>query len=371
MSDISVLFRPFELGQLALANRIVMAPMTRNLSPGNIPNEKSVEYYRRRAAGGVGLIITEGTCVDHIAASGYPDVPYFHGRERLEGWRRVVEAVHGEGGRIAPQLWHCGGMRRAGTPPEGDVDGYTPSGMNVPGRVTRHVMTKQDIRDVVDAFARGAANALALGFDAVEIHGAHGYLIDQFFWEGTNRRDDEYGGSMERRGRFAIEIIEAVRDAVGPDFPVILRWSQWKQQDFTARLAETPEALEAFLTPLSEAGVDIFHCSTRRFWEPEFDGSSLNLAGWTRKITGKPTITVGSVGLNHDFIPTSDADDAVFSEAEPASIDELLRRLAADEFDLVAVGRALIANPEWPKMVRNNRSGELRGFEKEMLASLV
>jgi len=371
MTDISVLFRPFQLGQLTLANRIVMAPMTRNLSPGNIPNEKSVEYYRRRAAGGVGLIITEGTCVDHIAASGYPDVPYFHGSERLEGWRRIVEAVHGEGGKIAPQLWHCGGMRRAGTPPEGDVDGYTPSGMNVPGKVNRHVMTKQDIRDVVDAFARGAANAVALGFDAVEIHGAHGYLIDQFFWEGTNQRDDEYGGSMEKRGRFAIEIIEAVREAVGPGFPVILRWSQWKQQDFTARLAETPQVLEAFLMPLSEAGVDIFHCSTRRFWEPEFEGSTLNLAGWTRKITGKPTITVGSVGLNHDFIPTSDAADAVFAEAEPASLDELLGRLAAEEFDLVAVGRALIANPEWPQMVRNNRPGELRAFEKEMLASLV
>jgi len=132
MSRDITLFTPFRYGPLELANRIVMAPMTRNKSPGNIPGEDVVEYYRRRAAGGVGLIITEGTCIDHIAASGYPDVPYFHGEERLEGWRKVVEAVHAEGGKIAPQLWHCGGMRRAGTPPEGDVNGYTPSGMNMP-----------------------------------------------------------------------------------------------------------------------------------------------------------------------------------------------------------------------------------------------
>ncbi|MEP1593905.1 MAG: 12-oxophytodienoate reductase, partial [Halieaceae bacterium] len=229
MSDNSVLFQPFELGQLQLSNRVLMAPMTRNLSPNNVPGPDVAQYYARRAAGGVGLIITEGTCIDHIAASGYPDVPYFHGEERLAAWQKVAEAVHAQGGKIAPQLWHCGGMRKAGTPPEGDVDGYTPSGMNMPGKVNRHVMSKQDIDDVIAAFARGAANAKSLGFDAVEIHGAHGYLIDQFFWEALNQRDDEYGGSFENRLRFAVEIIEAVREAVGPDFPVLFRYSQWKQ----------------------------------------------------------------------------------------------------------------------------------------------
>jgi 2,4-dienoyl-CoA reductase-like NADH-dependent reductase (Old Yellow Enzyme family) len=232
MADNSALFHPFTLGKLTLKNRIVMAPMTRNQSPGNVPNDAVVEYYRRRAAGGTGLIFTEGTCVNHIAANGYPDVPYFWGEERLAGWRRVAEAVHAEGGAIAPQLWHCGGMRRAGTMPEGDVNGYTPSGMNVPGKVNRHVMTQQDIDDVVRAFAEGARDARACGFDAVEIHGAHGYLLDQFFWEGTNQREDGYGGSLENRGRFVREIIEACRAAVGPDFMISLRWSQWKQQDY-------------------------------------------------------------------------------------------------------------------------------------------
>ncbi len=368
MTSIEPLFRPFALGPLALENRIVMAPMTRNMSPDNVPGNNVVEYYRRRAAGGAGLIITEGTCVDHIAASGYPDVPYFHGEERLAGWKKVADAVHAEGGKIAPQLWHCGGMRKAGTPPEGDVDGYTPSGMNVPGKVSRHVMSKRDIDDVIDAFARGAAAAKQLGFDAVEIHGAHGYLLDQFFWAGTNVRDDEYGGSLENRSRFAKEIVEAARAAVGPEFPVILRWSQWKQQDYAARLADTPEELEQFLQPLCDAGVDIFHCSARRFWEPEFEGSALNLAGWTRKITGKPTITVGSVGLNADFIPLP--GEATFREAEPASLDSLVQKMANDEFDLVAVGRAMIANPDWANRVQAGELLAMRPFEKEQLLNL-
>lgn len=368
MSDTSNLFQPFNHEKLKLKNRIIMAPMTRNASPGNVPQDKVVEYYKRRAVGGTGLIITEGTCIDHIAASGYPDVPYFHGAAALAGWQRVVDAVHENDSKIAAQLWHVGAMRKAGTPPEGDVNGYSPSGMNVPGKVNRHIMSKSDIQDVVDSFARGAATARALGFDAVEIHGAHGYIIDQFFWAGTNVRDDEYGGSMQNRGRFGEEIIAAVRAEVGEDYPIILRYSQWKQQEYTARLAVSPEELTAFLTPLSDAGVDIFHCSTRRFWEPEFEGSDLNLAGWTKKITGKPAITVGSVGLNADFIPLP--GEATFREAEPANLDALVSRMANDEFDLVAVGRAMIANPDWANRVRDSQMDTLKPFAKEQLFDL-
>lgn len=368
MTSVDSLFKPFAARSLEAPNRVVMAPMTRSMSPNNVPNDANVDYYRRRAAGGVGLIVTEGTCVNHIAASGYPDVPYFHGEERLAGWKRVADAVHAEGGKIAPQLWHCGGMRKKGVLPEGDVDGYAPSGMNVPGHVNRHIMTRQDIQDVIRAFAEGARDAKALGFDAVEIHGAHGYLLDQFFWEGTNQRDDEYGGSLENRGRFVKEIVEACRHEVGPEFPIILRWSQWKQQDYEARLVTSPEEMERFLTPLVDAGVDVFHCSQRRFWEPEFEGSDLNLAGWVKKLTGKPTVTVGSVSLDADFIPLP--GEQVFREGKPASIDRLIEMLDRGDFDLVAVGRALIANPDWANRVRAGEVGELRGFEKEMLMSL-
>ncbi|MBU2981043.1 NADH:flavin oxidoreductase [Lentibacter algarum] len=368
MSNVDTLFRPAELGKLNLKNRIVMAPMTRTYSPGNVPNDLVVDYYRRRAAGGVGLIITEGTFVGHKAASGYPNVPAFAGNDALAGWKRVVDAVHAEGGKIAPQLWHVGAIRRPGVMPGGDTPGHSPSGMVAPGKVTGHAMTQDDIDDVVAAFAQAAADAKDVGFDAIELHGAHGYLIDQFFWDGTNQRDDSYGGDLAARSKFALEVVAACRAAVGEDFPIIFRFSQWKQQDYTARLCETPEALSDFLGPLCDAGVDIFHCSTRRFWEPEFEGSDLNLAGWTRKLTGKPAITVGSVGLNADFLPEDGS--ANFNAAEPASIDNLITRLEQDEFDLVAVGRALIANPEWANQVADGNFEKLAAYEKEMLKEL-
>lgn len=345
-----------------------MAPMTRSMSPNNVPNDEVVEYYRRRAEGGVGLIITEATCVGHKAASGYPNVPFFAGDESLAGWKKVVDAVHAEGSKIAPQLWHVGGVRRPGVEPGGDLPGYSPSGMALPGKVTGHVMTQQDIDDVIAAFAQSAADAERIGFDAIEIHGAHGYLLDQFFWEGTNIRHDQYGGSLENRTRFACEIVQAIRAKVADDFPIIFRFSQWKQQDYSARLAETPEQLSELLDFLVDAGVDVFHCSQRRFWEPEFEGNDLNLAGWTKKLTGKDTITVGSVSLNADFLP--EGADKTFKSGEIASLDALTTMLGNNEFDLVAVGRALIANPDWANRIQAGQLQSLKPFDKNMLASL-
>lgn len=368
MSALDSLFAPFSLGSLLLANRIVMSPMTRNFSPGNVPHQGVADYYRRRAEGGVGLIITEGTCINQVAAHGYPDVPNFYGEAALAGWQQVVNEVHKAGGKIAPQLWHVGGVRRPGQEPGGDTPGYGPSGMSRPGKANGHVMTQQDIDETIAAYAQAAADAKQLGFDAVEIHAAHGYLIDQFFWSAMNVREDAYGGDVGGRTRFAVEILQAIRERVGEDLPIILRWSQWKQQDYDARLVETPEQLEAFLQPLSEAGVDIFHCSTRRFWQPEFPGSELNLAGWTKKLTGKPTMTVGSVGLNDEFLPEQGSAD--FRSAEPASLDDLLQRLENQEFDLVALGRALIANPDWPQHIQQGTASQLKSYDKRMLETL-
>lgn len=211
---------------------------------------------------------------------------------------------------------------------------------------------------------RLAVDAKRIGFDGIELHGAHGYLIDQFFWEKTNQRTDQYGGDLEARTTFAVEVIDACRRAVGPDFPIVLRFSQWKSGDYSAKLAQTPEELSRFLTPLSNAGVDIFHCSTRRFWLPEFEGSELNLAGWTKKITGKPTITVGSVGLNSEFTST------VKEENEEDNIERLLEKLQQAEFDLVAVGRALLSDPQWPAKVQSGRMDEIIPFTFESTKTL-
>lgn len=368
MNDSQQLFKPFKLGSLNIPTRIVMAPMTRGFSPGGVPTAEVVEYYRKRAAAGVGLIITEGTTVNHPAANGYPNVPRFYGADALAGWKQVVDAVHGAGGKIMPQLWHVGDVRRLGTEPDPSVLGYGPMEKFKDGKKIVHGMTQADIDQIIAAFAQAAKDAQDIGMDGVEIHGAHGYLIDQFFWQGSNQRTDSYGGSMANRGRFAVEIIQAVRAAVGPDFPIVFRYSQWKQQDYTARLAQNPDELKAFLQPLEDAGVDIFHCSTRRFWEPEFDGSELNLAGWTRQLTGKPTITVGSIGLEgSEFTSFLAGTEEV---AQPSNLDSLLTRFAAEEFDLVAVGRALLLDPEWAEKVRDGRQEEILPFSRSALGSL-
>ncbi len=300
-APVEALFQPFRLGALELPTRVVMAPMTRNFSPGGVPNAKVVEYYRRRAAAGVGLIVSEGTTVGHKAANGYPNVPRFYGEDALAGWKQVVDAVHAEGGRIVPQLWHVGSVRRLGVEPDASVPGYGPMEKAKDGKVLVHGMSKADIQDVIAAFAQAARDAQAIGMDGVEIHGAHGYLIDQFFWEGSNQRDDEYGGSLANRSRF--------------------------------------------------------------------EGSELNLAGWTRELTGKPTITVGNVGLDgSEFLQFFGKTDEV---AQPASIDGLVERLDKGEFDLVAVGRALLVDPEWAVKVREGRIGDIKPFSREALASLV
>ncbi|CAM5546036.1 MULTISPECIES: NADH:flavin oxidoreductase [Streptomyces] len=361
-----VLSRPITLNGLTVPNRIVMAPMTRMFSPGGVPGEDVRSYYARRAAAGVGLIVTEGTYVGHPSAGQSDRVPRFHGEEQLAGWAKVAEDVHAAGGTIVPQLWHIGMVRKQGDAPFPDAPPVGPSGLEAAGaEPTGKAMTQADVDDVIAAFAEAAAAAERIGFDGVELHGAHGYLLDQFLWAGTNRRTDAYGGDPVARTRFSAEIVAAVRAAVSPDFPVLFRYSQWKQQDYTARLAETPEELEAILTPLAAAGVDAFHASTRRYWLPEFDGSDLNLAGWTKKLTGKPVISVGSVGLDGDFI------NAFQGEGSPVKgIDNLLDRLEADEFDLVAIGRALLQDPEWAAKVLAGRFDELKPYDAAAVKTL-
>jgi 2,4-dienoyl-CoA reductase-like NADH-dependent reductase (Old Yellow Enzyme family) len=343
-----------------------MAPMTRCFSPGGVPNQGVADYYGRRAAGEVGLIVSEGTGVNRPASLNEPDAPRFHGEAELAGWRQVIHAVHAAGGVMAPQLWHVGAAPgQGGRRLPGPID--SPSGLFAPDSPVGEPMSEAAIADTIQAFARAAADAKALGFDAVELHGAHGYLIDQFFWSGTNQRTDAYGGkTLRERARFAAEIIQAVRREVGEDFAIILRISQWKQQDYDSRLAPTPGELAAWLEPLVAAGADVLHCSQRRFWEPEFPGSDLNFAGWARKLTGKPTISVGSVGLSGEFLAGFRGE-----RSEPASIEKLVERMEKDEFDLVAVGRALIVDPDWVAKVREGRFAELRPYHREALGTLA
>jgi len=341
--------------------------MTRAFSPGGVPTSDVATYYRRRAVGEVGLILSEGTVVERPASAGNKAYPHFYGTEALAGWKTVIDGVHEAGGCMGPQLWHVGVVPPGGADPLPQDLFEGPSGLLGTGEEVGRTMTEEDIADTVSAFAKSAGEAKKLGFDTLEIHGAHGYLIDQFFWAQTNRRQDKYGGqTLADRSRFGAEVVRAVRNSIGDDFVVILRLSQWKIGAFDSQLAASPAELEAWLTPLSEAGVDIFHCSQRRFWEAEFDGSDLNFAGWTKKVTGKPTITVGSVGLSGEFIAALRQGEG----SEPAPLTELQRRLERGDFDLVAVGRALISDPDWVKKEHEGRTSELRGYSKESLAAL-
>jgi len=360
------LFTPLTIGPLTLPNRIVMAPMTRNFSPGGVPGADVAAYYRRRAENGVGLIVTEGTVIDHPASTDSVRVPWFYGAESLAGWKHVADVVHAAGGRIMPQIWHVGMRRAPGTGPYPDAPSVGPSGLNHLGEPISAPPTEREVEAIIDAYGRAAGDARRLGFDGVEIHGAHGYLIDQFFWAFTNKRTDAWGGDLAGRTRFGAAVIRACRRATSPDFPIVFRFSQWKGNHYEAKLATTADELSRFLAPLVEAGADVFHCSTRRFWESEFAGSPLTLAGWTKRLTGRPAICVGSVGLAGDFL--SWFGGAV---AETRGIDVLLEKLDAGEFDLVAVGRALLADPAWAAKIRDGRAGDVTTFTRDLLQTLA
>jgi 2,4-dienoyl-CoA reductase-like NADH-dependent reductase (Old Yellow Enzyme family) len=376
------LFTPLTIGSLTIANRIVMAPMTRGMSPGGVPGENVAAYYRRRAEGGCGLIITEGVAVDHPAALGdaglqEKDVPLLAGERPLAGWRRVTEAVHGVDGKIIAQLWHQGVMRQPGTGPYPEVSSISPSGIwgplqrmtsispqTIPSNPKVGVpMTEADIEEVIEAFVRCARNAMSVGFDGIALHGAHGYLIDNFLWEETNQRNDRWGGDRARRSAFAAEIVRRIRREIGQGPPIVFRFSNWKQQDFRATLANTPGELAEVLCPLAAAGVDVFDASVRYFNKAAFDVSPLSLAGWAKQVTGKLSMAVGGVGIRHGVYDTSKVAAAVDS-SEP-----LLARFMVKEFDLVAVGRAMLGDPHW---ARKFRTGErARAFEQADLQTLT
>nr|WP_155585852.1 NADH:flavin oxidoreductase [Pseudomonas spelaei] len=364
------MFQPFTIKSLALKNRIVMAPMTRSFATDGVPGDHIAAYYRKRAENEVGLILSEGTVIDRPGARNLPGIPFFHGDESLAGWKSVIDGVHSAGGRMGPQIWHVGAAASFQTDwtPAGGFE--SPSGLASPQTRLGEAMNDEAIADTIAAFAKAAADSKRLGFDTVEIHGAHGYLLDQFFWSGTNERSDHFNGAtIKERSRFAAEVVKAVRTAVGPEFPVILRLSQWKQQDYNARLATTPESMSDWLVPLVEAGVDVLHCSQRRFWEaefPELDGENgLNFAGWAKKLTGAATISVGSVGLSGDFIGAFSGESS-----QPASLDNLVQRLEREEFDLIAVGRALLSDPQWVTKIRSGNADGLKAFNVKDLAEL-
>jgi N-ethylmaleimide reductase len=329
------LFAPFDLGGLALPNRLVMAPMTRNRAgPGNVPTALNGEYYAQRAS--AGLIVTEATQVSPQGV-GYPGTPGIHNDAQVEGWRRVTDAVHRAGGRIFLQLWHVGRISHPSLQPDGGLpvapsaiaaegEAFTPGGMQ-PFVVPR-ALEVAEIPGVVAQFEEGARRALAAGFDGVEIHGANGYLIDQFLRDGTNRRTDRYGGSVENRARFLLEVTEAVAGVWGAD-RVGVRLSPWS--DFNnMRDSDPPATFNHAARALARFGLAYLHVV-----EPggSVPAGAAPLAPDLKAAFGGPLMVNG--GYTRPL-------------AEAA--------LARGEADLVSFAALFLANPDLPARLERNSS---------------
>ncbi|WP_045223835.1 alkene reductase [Methyloterricola oryzae] len=253
------LFTPLALGRLTLPNRIVMAPLTRNRAsmPGNVPNDLNALYYGQRAS--AGLIISEATPISAMG-HGYPATPGIHSAEQIAGWKRVTQTVHDRGGRIFLQLWHVGRISHPSLLPDGALP-VAPSALRPAGQaftyeglqdfVTPRALEGEELPGIVADYRRAALNALEAGFDGVEIHGANGYLLDQFLRDGSNQRSDGYGGSLQNRCRLLLEVTEAVCDAagagrVGLRISPVNPFNDMRDSDPQALFEQVAEALNPF-----------------------------------------------------------------------------------------------------------------------------
>ncbi|WP_042314902.1 oxidoreductase [Paraburkholderia terrae] len=368
--DLAGLFQPITIAGLTLTNRFVMPGMQRGWCVEGQAPQRLADYYAARARGGVQLIMTECVAVDHPSATRTRK----YGRlaeDTADGWARCADAIRDAGGHFFTQIGHEGALVAA---PDGDYFAtapvQSPSGLMKPGTVVGSPATIADLEEVRDAFVRSARIAKRIGANGVEIHACHGYLLDQFLWAATNVRDDEYGGAeLSDRARFPAEVVRAVRDEVGSDFVISLRFSQWKLQDYGASVVKTPEELSILLRTFEDAGVDLFHASTRRFGDAEWPESELGLAGWTSKLSSKPVIAVGGVGLTVDMVETFSGKD---TNASPdINFPSLAKRFSANEFDLIAVGRSNIADPDWVAKVRDGRPDFIRQFKLADLGDIA
>jgi 2,4-dienoyl-CoA reductase-like NADH-dependent reductase (Old Yellow Enzyme family) len=355
------LLDPIRLGEIECRNRIAMAPCTRCMSPGFVPTDAVAAYYERRAADGVGLLITEGTVICE-RGNGYPDVPGIFAPEQITAWRKVTDGVHAAGGKIICQIWHVGAVAHPFT--TGGVLPESPSGRSPAGDIKRlrrpdgsyeqygesETISEDRIHELIDLYRQAAANSIEAGFDGVEIHGAHGYLIDAFINLHWNRREDDWGG--ENRTRFAREVARAVVDEIGAGrtqmriSPVMsVSGEAWQKPE---------ETFPRLLTDLHEAGLRTLHISNLDYDEAILPASlcggdssaRISLHEAARALWSGQIIGVGSL-----------------------TVDRADRAISDGEIDMAAFGRSLIANPDFVSRVRAETG--LENYRPEMLETLV
>ncbi|WP_229924587.1 NADH:flavin oxidoreductase [Streptomyces sulfonofaciens] len=335
-----LLFTPFDIGAVRLRNRTALSPMTRiSATETGLVTDLNTRYYAGFARGGFGLIITEGIYPDTEYSQGYLHQPGLATPEHARAWRPVVESVHAEKSAVFAQLMHAGAQSQgnryrdesvgpSSVAPRGNQIAFYRGAGPYP---TPRPLDAHQIRDIRRGFAEAARNALAAGFDGVELHGANGYLIDQFLTDYLNHREDAYGGTVENRVRLAAEVLDEVLQAVGSEIVVGIRISQSKVGDYDHRWAGGEEDAEAIFTTLARTGAHFVHTTEYRALQPAFTNSTATLASLAKRFSGLPVIVNGHLG-------------------DPRAARSVLESRAGD---LVAIGKGALAQRDWPRRVRD------------------
>jgi N-ethylmaleimide reductase len=325
MSTSSKLFEPYKLGPIILPNRVAMAPLTRNRAvPGMVPSPLAVEYYGQRAS--AGLLITEASQISQ-QGQGYQDTPGIYSNEQVAGWRKVTDRVHDKGGRIFIQLWHVGRISHSSLQPDNGAP-VAPSAIRAKGKTfvngtfadvsEPRALTLEEIPGIIEGFKRGAANAIAAGFDGVEIHGANGYLLDQFAKDGANKRTDAYGGSIENRARLMLEVAEAVAAEAGADRTGIR------------------------ISPVTPAN-DISDSNPQPLFDHIVDRLNALRLVYIHVIEGA---TGGPRDIPFDYASLRKRFKGAYMANNGYDLELANKVLAADAADLIAFGKPFIANPD-------------------------
>ncbi|GAA0168674.1 hypothetical protein Leryth_019245 [Lithospermum erythrorhizon] len=327
---VNTLFTPYKLGKHVLSHRIVMSPMTRNRSFDNIPQPHAILYYTQRTTKG-GLLITEATGVSDTA-QGYPHTPGIWTKQQVNAWKPIVEAVHAKGGVLFCQLWHVGRVSNKGFQPNGQDPvsssdkGFTPAvranGVQEDWFSPPRRLRTDEIPKIVDDFRVAARNAIEAGFDGIEIHGAHGYLIEQFLKDQVNDRTDQYGGSLENRCRFALEIVEAIANEIGGD-RVGIKIAPFS--DFMEAGDSNPSVLGTYLA------------------------GALNKFGILYCHVVEPRMKIAGENPKDSLVPMRKAFKGTFMVGGGYGKEDGNKAIAEDRADLIVYGRPFLANPDLPK----------------------
>ncbi|WP_027415994.1 NADH:flavin oxidoreductase [Aneurinibacillus terranovensis] len=367
MTGTKLLFEKIKLGNITLDNRVGVAPMTRtSATPEGLATDQMVAYYTKFARGGFGLIITEGVYPDDKYSQGYLNQPGIINNEQVAAWRKVTDSVHKEGGKIFVQLMHAGALSQgnrfteqtlgpSAVQPKGEqLEIYGGKGFfPVPKEAT-----KEDITGIIQGFVDAAKRAKEAGFDGVEIHGANGYILDQFLTDYMNRRTDEYGGSTENRVRLLVEVCIAVREAVGNKFTVGIRISQGKVNDHHHKWAGKEKDAEIIFGQLGKAGVDFIHVTEYQVWQPAFSENE-----GTRALDpafGDHGATLAALAKKYGNVPVI-ANGYLH---DPERAREIIEK---GDADVITIGRGALANEDWVNKVKNDEP--LEEFDPEKVLS--